>query len=1050
MFTLFINRPVLSIVISLIITLLGLLAMTQLPVTQYPDIAPPAVTVTTKYTGANAEACSKAVVTPLERAINGVPGMTYMTSVSGNDGTSIIQVYFKVGTDPDLASVNVQTRVATVLDELPEEVIKAGVSTEKEVNSMLMYINLLSEDTTANEEFLYNFADINVVAELKRVDGVGFANIMGQREYSMRVWLKPDRMTVYNVSADDVISALRNQNVEAAPGKIGESSGRKSQSLQYVLRYTGKFTDQAQYENIIIKANPSGDILRLKDVADIEFGSLNYNVLSKENGRPSAAILLKQRPGSNASAVIANIKTKMTELQKSFPPGMTYTVSYDVSRFLDASIHEVIKTLIEAFILVALVVFIFLQDFRSTLIPALAVPVSLIGTFFFMQMFGFSINLLTLFALVLAIGIVVDNAIVVVEAVHAKMEEKGLNAKEATIESMNEISGAIVAITLVMTAVFVPVAFMEGPSGVFYRQFSITMAISIVISGINALTLTPALCAIMLKSHHGQKATLLTRFFDGFNNWYNGVSDRYRSLINVIANRRVVTFAMLVFFIAATWGTNLVLPSGFIPTEDQGTIYANITTPSGATLERTEAVVDEIEKVSLKLDAVESISTLSGFSLMTDGAGASFGMGMMNLKPWESRKESVDDVIALLSEKTKHIKDADIQFFPPPAVPGYGNASGFEFRLQDRTGSGNLQAMEKVTKSFIEELNKRPEVVNAFTSYDASFPQYLIHVDNEKAAQKGVSIDNAMNNLQSLIGSFYATNFIRFGQMYKVMVQASPEYRMQPDDILKLYVKNTEGEMVPYSAFVKTERVYGPEQLTRYNMFTAAMINGDAAPGFSSGDAIKAIQEVAAQKLPKGYTYEWSGMTRDEILSGDQAIYIFIICLIFVYLLLAAQYESFLLPLPVLLSLPTGIFGAFFFLAVLGLQNNIYAQVALVMLIGLLGKNAILIVEFAILKRSEGYTPLQAAIEGAASRLRPILMTSFAFIAGLIPLMMASGAGAIGNRTIGTAAAGGMLFGTVFGVILIPGLYVVFETLSDRLSRKKKKEVAHLTHEVNA
>ena len=1050
MFTLFINRPVLSIVISLIITLLGALAMTQLPVTQYPDIAPPAVTVTTKYTGANAEACSKAVVTPLERAINGVPGMTYMTSVSGNDGTSIIQVYFKVGTDPDLASVNVQTRVATVLDELPEEVIKAGVSTEKEVNSMLMYINLLSEDTTANEEFLYNFADINVVAELKRVDGVGFANIMGQREYSMRVWLKPDRMTVYNVSADDVISALRNQNVEAAPGKIGESSGRKSQSLQYVLRYTGKFTDQAQYENIIIKANPSGDILRLKDIAEIEFGSLNYNVLSKENGRPSAAILLKQRPGSNASQVIANVKAKMTELQKAFPPGMKYTISYDVSRFLDASIHEVIKTLIEAFILVALVVFIFLQDFRSTLIPALAVPVSLIGTFFFMQMFGFSINLLTLFALVLAIGIVVDNAIVVVEAVHAKMEEKGINAKEATIEAMDEISGAIVAITLVMTAVFVPVAFMDGPSGVFYRQFSITMAISIVISGINALTLTPALCAIMLKSHHGQKATLLTRFFDGFNNWYNGVSDRYRSLINVIANRRVVTFAMLVFFIAATWGTNLVLPSGFIPTEDQGTIYANITTPSGATLERTEAVVDEIEKVSLKLNAVESISTLSGFSLMTDGAGASFGMGMMNLKPWENRKESVDDVIAILSEKTKHIKDADIQFFPPPAVPGYGNASGFEFRLQDRTGSGNLQAMEKVTKTFIEELNKRPEVVNAFTSYDASFPQYLIHVDNEKAAQKGVSVDNAMNNLQSLIGSFYATNFIRFGQMYKVMVQASPEYRTQPDDLLKLYVKNTEGEMVPYSAFVRMERVYGPEQLTRYNMFTAAMINGDAAPGFSSGDAIKAIQEVAAQKLPKGYTYEWSGMTRDEILSGDQAIYIFIICLIFVYLLLAAQYESFLLPLPVLLSLPTGIFGAFFFLAVLGLQNNIYAQVALVMLIGLLGKNAILIVEFAILKRSEGYTPLQAAIEGAASRLRPILMTSFAFIAGLIPLMMASGAGAIGNRTIGTAAAGGMLFGTVFGVILIPGLYVVFETLSDRLSRKKKKEVTHLTQEVNA
>jgi len=1051
MFTTFIHRPVLSIVISLIITLLGILSMTQLPVTQYPDIAPPAVTVTTKYTGANAETCAKAVVTPMERAINGVPGMTYMTSVSGNDGTSIIQVYFKVGTDPDLAAVNVQTRVTAVLDEMPEEVIKAGVVTEKEVNSMLMYLNLMSADTAADEKFLFNFADINVMAELKRIDGVGFADIMGQREYSMRVWLKPDRMTVYDVSAEDVITALRNQNVEAAPGKIGESSGRRPQSLQYVLRYTGKFTSKEQYENIVIKANASGNMLRLKDVAEIEFGSLDYDVLSKENGQPSAAILLKQRPGSNASEVIANVKAKMTELKSTtFPPGMDYTISYDVSRFLDASIHEVIKTLIEAFILVALVVFIFLQDFRSTLIPALAVPVSLVGTFFFMQLFGFSINLLTLFALVLAIGIVVDNAIVVVEAVHAKMEEKGLDAQTATIEAMDEISGAIVAITLVMSAVFVPVAFMEGPSGVFYRQFSITMAIAIVISGVNALTLTPALCAIMLKNNHGRKETLLTRFFDGFNHWYNRLSDRYKALLGVIANRRVVTVLMLVFFIAATWGTSVVLPSGFIPTEDQGTVYANVTTPSGATLERTESVMDEIQKETQKIGAVESISTLAGFSLMTDGSGASFGMGMINLKPWENRTESVDDVIRILTEKTKYIKDASIQFFPPPAVPGYGNAGGFEMRLQDRTGKGDLQAMEKVTKNFIEELNKRPEIANAFTSFDASFPQYLIHVDNEKAAQKGVSIDNAMSNLQSLIGSFYATNFIRFGQMYKVMVQASSEYRTQPDDILKLYVKNNEGEMVPYSAFVKTERVYGPEQLTRYNMFTAAMINGEAAPGYSSGSAINAIKEVAAQKLPKGFTYEWSGMTRDEILSGDQAIYIFIICLVFVYLLLAAQYESFLLPVPVILSLPTGVFGAFFFLLLLGLQNNIYAQVALVMLIGLLGKNAILIVEFAILKRGEGMKPLQAAIEGASSRLRPILMTSFAFIAGLIPLIMASGAGAIGNRTIGTAAAGGMLFGTVFGVIIIPGLYVIFATLSERFSTPKKKKEVYFNQEIDA
>lgn len=1039
MFSKFINRPVLSIVISLIIVFLGVLAVTQLPVTQFPDIVPPAVTVTTKYTGANAEVCAKAVVTPLERAINGVSGMTYMTSVSGNDGTSIIQIYFQVGTDPDIAAVNVQNRVSTVLDELPEEVIKAGVSTEKEVNSMLMYLNIMTNDTTADEKFLYNFTDINILAELKRIDGVGFADIMGQREYSMRVWLKPDRMISYNVSADDVVKALKSQNVEAAPGKIGESSGRKAQSLQYVLRYTGKFTQISQYENIIIKANATGEILRLKEIADIEFGSLDYDVLSKENGRPSAAIIMKQRPGSNASTVISNVKKRMAELKAtSFPPGMDYTISYDVSRFLDASIHEVIKTLIEAFILVALVVFIFLQDFRSTLIPAIAVPVSLVGTFFFMQVFGFSINILTLFALVLAIGIVVDDAIVVVEAVHAKMEAEHLGPKEATIASINEISGAILAITLVMTSVFIPVAFLSGPVGVFYRQFSITMAIAIVISAVNALTLTPALCAIILKDNHGKakNKNLLDRFFEQFNQKYDAVSERYRKVLRVIVNRKVVTFAMLIFFIVATYGVNIFLPSGFIPTEDQGTVYANVTTPTGSTIERTEAVMDEIQKAANATDAVESISTLAGFSLLTDGSGASFGMGMINLKPWEHRKESVDEVVDILTEKTKKIKDASIQFFPPPAVPGYGNASGFELRVQDKSGSGDLQKLQKVTNDFVNELNQRPEIANAFTSFDANFPQYLINVDNDKAAQKGVTVDNAMDNLQSLIGSYYATNFIRFGQMYKVMVQALPKYRAQPDDILRMYVKNDKGEMVPYSAFIKVERVYGPEQLTRYNMYTSAMVNGEPAEGYSSGKAIEAIKEVAATKLPKGYTYDWSGMTRDEILSGNQAIYIFIICLTFVYLLLSAQYESFILPIPVILSLPTGIFGAFFLLWALGLQNNIYAQVALVMLIGLLGKNAILIVEFAIMKQKEGITPFEAAIEGAVSRLRPILMTSFAFIAGLIPLMIATGAGAIGNRTIGTAAAGGMLFGTVFGVVLIPGLYFVFASLAQKKEKK--------------
>ncbi len=1044
MFTNFINRPVLSLVISLFIVILGVLAMTGLPITQYPDIAPPAVTVTTKYTGANSEVCAKVVVTPLERAINGVPNMTYMTSTSGNDGTSIIQVYFEVGTNPDVAAVNVQNRVTTVLDELPEEVIKAGVSTEKEVNSMLMYINLISNDPTVDEKFIYNFADINVLAELKRIDGVGFADIMGSREYAMRVWLKPSRMDAYAISADDVVKALKEQNVEAAPGKVGESSGRQAQSMQYVLRYTGKMTTKEQYENVVIKATESGEMLRLKDVADLEFGSLDYDVLSKENGKPSAAIVLKQRPGSNASEVIQNIKERLAYLKEtSFPPGMTYTVSYDVSRFLDASISEVLKTLIEAFILVAFVVFLFLQDFRSTLIPVLAVPVSLVGTFAFMQLFGFSINLLTLFALVLAIGIVVDNAIVVVEAVHAKMQEKHLNAREATIESMDEISGAIVAITLVMSAVFVPVAFLSGPVGVFYRQFSVTMAISIVISGVNALTLTPALCAIMLKNTHRehQKENFLTRFFHKFNNGYDKLSDRYGSLLRLIANRRLVTVLVLGGFCMATWGVGSVLPTSFIPTEDQGTIYANVTTPVGATLERTEEVMNEVDKIAQTIKEVESVSSLSGFSMMTDGVGASFGMSTVSLKPWKERKATANDIIEQLIEKTKHIKDAEIQFFPPPAVPGFGNASGFEVRLLDKTGSGKLQKTAEVAEKFISELKKRPEIKDVFSSFNPNFPQYMIHIDQDMAAKKGISVDAAMSNLQSLIGSFYATNFILFGQMYKVMIQADPKYRALPDDIMKLRIKNKNGEMVPYAIFSRIERVYGPEQLTRYNMYVSAMLNGEAAAGYSSGEAIKAVEEVAKTALPRGYAYEWSGMTREEVLSGNQVVYIFSICLLFVYLLLSAQYESFFLPLPVILSLPVGIFGSLFFLYIFGLENNIYAQVAMVMLIGLLGKNAILIVEFAILQQKQGKSVLEAAVGGAVARFRPILMTSFAFIAGLIPLMVASGAGAIGNKTIGTAAAGGMLFGTIFGVIIIPGLYVIFAGIGSKKRKKKTKKV---------
>lgn len=1047
----FIHRPVLSIVISLLILFAGILAFTQLPVTQFPEIAPPEVNVTTKYTGANAEACVKAVVTPLERAINGVPGMSYMSSVSANDGTSIIQIIFKAGMDPDIAAVNVQNRVSSVLDELPEEVIKSGVVVEKVQNSMLLYVNMLSTDSSMDEKFLYNYTDINLLPDLKRIDGVGFADIMGSREYAMRVWLNPQKMTSYDISTDDVVARMREQNIESAPGKVGESSGKAPQALQYVLKYTGKLTTPEQYENIVVKSNAEGELIRLKDIAELDFGSQEYDVLSKENGKPSAAIMLKQRPGSNAREVISNIKKRLAELQQNFPPGVGYTISYDVSAFLDASIREVIKTLIEAFILVSLVVFIFLQDWRSTIIPAIAVPVSLVGTFLFMSLFGFSLNLITLFALVLSIGIVVDNAIVVIEAVHAKMEHSKIGPRKATEKAMREISGAIIAITLVMSAVFVPVAFMPGSAGIFYRQFSLTLAISIILSGVVALTLTPALCVLMLKRHtlHSEeKKSVMDRFFARFNIGYERLAGRYNWLIGTIANRRMVTWVMLLLFIVGTGLFGSILPTGFIPNEDQATIYAAVTTPSGATLERTERVVDAIQTTAQQIEGVASVSTLAGFNVLTDGTGASYGMNLISLKKWDERKLSDKEIIELLKEKTRFIKDARIEFFTPPPVPGFGNASGFELRLLDRSGKGDLKRLEQVALSFADSIAGRQEVLNAFSSFDASFPQYLVHIDNARAAQKGVVVADILSTLQTFLGSEYATNFIRFGQLYRVMVQALPEFRAKPDDILKLFVKNQSGEMVPVNAFLRIEKIYGPEVVTRYNMYPSAMINGEPQKGYSSGQAIQAIREEADATLPKGYSYDWAGSTRDQAMAGNEAVFIFLICLLFVYLLLSAQYESFLLPLPVILSLPTGIFGAFLLLWAMGLENNIYAQVAMIMLIGLLGKNAILIIEFASLRHREGKTPFEAALEGAASRLRPILMTSFAFIAGLIPLIFASGAGAIGNKTIGAAAAGGMLFGTIFGVLIIPGLYYIFATLEEKLHRKGSREEKPFTEEI--
>lgn len=1052
MFNKFIHRPVLSIVISLIITLLGALAITQLPVTQFPSISPPKVNISAEYPGANGELMIKSVVIPLERAINGVPGMKYIASDAGNDGTASIQVVFNLGTDPNLASVNIQNRVASVINKLPPIVVREGVKITREESNMLMYINLIGKDSTMDDKFIFNFADINLLSELKRVDGVGFVDILGNREYAMRIWLKPDRMLAYKVSADEVLKALDEQSLEASPGKVGESSGKRSQAFEYVLKYPGRFTTKEGYENIVVKSNPNGELLRVKDVADVEFGSTYYDLYSKLNGKPSAAIVIKQSYGSNASQVIENIKAKMEEIKaSSFPKGMDYEISYDVSKFLDASIEKVIHTLVEAFLLVGLVVFLFLGDWRSTLIPAIAVPVSLIGTFLFMQYFGITLNLITLFALVLAIGIVVDNAIVVVEAVHAKMEEKNLSPVRATEEAMHEISGAIIAITFVMAAVFIPVAFMSGPVGIFYRQFSITMSTSIILSGLVALTLTPALCAAMLKNNHGKKRkkTWLNRILDGFNNWFGRVNGRYKGLLGLIASRRLVTFLVLGLFCLGTWYFNNKLPSGFIPNEDQGVFYAIVLTPPGSTLERTNEVSVQLQKIASTIEDVKSVSSLAGYEILSEGTGANSGTCLVNLKSWGERKHSMQEVMDELEAKAKDIKGATIEFFPPPAVPGYGAAGGFELRLLDKAGSGDYKRMETVSKEFVAELNKRPELSSVFTFYSASFPQFMLNIDNDIAQQKGITIDNAMNTLSTLIGSNYETSFIKYDRQYKVMVQALPEYRALPEDILKLYVKNDKGEMVPFSAFMKIEKVYGLSEITRHNLYTASEISGAAAPGYSSGAAIKAVNEVAATKLPRGYGIDWAGISKDETSRGNQAIYIFLICLAFVYLILSAQYESFLLPFPVILSLPTGIFGAFFLLQLLGLENNIYAQVALVMLIGLLGKNAVLIVEFAVQKHKSGSTVLQAAIEGAAVRFRPILMTSFAFIAGLVPLVFASGPGAVGNKTIGTAAAGGMLFGTIFGVLLVPGLYYIFAKIAEKKAIVAEEAENPLTEEID-
>lgn len=1051
MFNKFIHRPVLSIVISLIIVFLGALAVLQLPVTQFPSISPPKVNVVADYPGANGQLMIKSVVIPLERAINGIPGVKYIDSDAGDDGECSISVVFELGTDPNIASVNVQNRVAAVVNKLPPIVVREGVKITREESNMLMYVNIYSDDPKLDINFLSNFADINMLSELKRVDGVGFADILGNRDYAMRVWLKPDRMQAYKVSAEEVMTALGEQSLEASPGKMGESSGKKSQAFEYVLKYPGRFTTKEEYENIIVKANPDGQLLRIKDVAEVEFGATYYDLYSKLNGKPSAAIVIKQSYGSNASQVIKNVKKRLEEIKESsFPKGMNYSFGYDVSNFLDASIEKVIHTLIEAFLLVSLVVFVFLGDWRSTLIPVLAVPISLVGTFFFMQIFGISLNLITLFALVLAIGIVVDDAIVVVEAVHAKMEEHNIGVMKATEQAMKEIGGAIIAITLVMASVFIPISFMSGPVGIFYRQFSVTMATAIILSGVVALTFTPAICVLILRNTHGveKRKTWINRFLIGFNNWFNRLQGSYKKVVTIIVNRRVITFIILIVFCLGTWGLSTRVPSGFIPNEDQGLFYAIIVTPPGSTLERTDKVASELQQIASTIDEIKSVSAMAGYEILSEGTGDNSGSCLINLKDWSERKRSTAEVMKELEEKAKNIKGASIEFFPPPALPGYGAAGGFECRLLDKAATGDYKRMETVNNDFVKELNKRPELSNVFSFYSASFPQYNLKIDYDKAKQKGVAIDNALNDLSTFIGSDYQTSFIKYDRPYKVMVQALPSYREQPSDLMKFYVKNDSDQMVPYSSFMKMEKALGLSEITRHNLYNSTEIDGGPAPGYSSGAALAAVEEVAKKKLPKGFGIEWAGISIDESRQGNQAIYIFLISLIFVYLVLSAQYESFVLPLPIILSLPVGIFGAFFFIKTLGLENNIYAQIAMVMLIGILGKNAVLIVEFAIQRHRLGKSVMQSAIDGAAARLRPILMTSFAFIAGLLPLVVATGPGAIGNRTIGAAAAGGMVFGTIFGVLIVPGLYFIFASISEKHAFVENEEDEPLTDEM--
>lgn len=1032
----FIKRPVLSTVISIIIVVLGLIGLMTLPISQYPDIAPPTVEVKASYQGANAQTVVNSVIAPLEEEINGVENMTYMTSTATNTGDATITVYFKPGSDADMAAVNVQNRVTKAQGFLPSEVTKAGVTTSKKQSSILLAFTVYSEDDKYDQEFLFNYLKINVIPQIKRIGGVGDAQLLGA-EYSMRIWLKPDVMAQYGLMPKDVIAALNEQNIEAAPGQLGENA--KDVTFQYMLKYKGRLATPEEFGNIVIRADENGEILRLKTIADVELGSLSYAIDTRSNGHEGITAMIYQSAGSNATQIINDVKALLEAEKRNFPPGVTYDILLDSNDFLFASIHEVLKTLLEAFILVFLVVFIFLQDFRSTIIPAIAIPVALIGTFFMLKIMGFSINLLTLCAMVLAIAIVVDDAIVVVEAVHEKLEKGAKSAKEASIEAMNEISGALISITLVMMAVFVPVSFMSGVTGTFYRQFGLTMAVSIAFSAINALTLSPALCALFLKphtNHEGEKVGLLKRFFIAFNTAYDVTVKKYTKGVSFFVKHKllsmgaVVAGAALLFYLMAT------TPSGLVPNEDTGTIFVTVDMPAGTSLDKTKEAMAKVEKLIDNTPAIRSYTAVSGFSSLSGAMGSSYGTFICKLHDWEERDETESaDAInrKLMMEARELVKEGRVITFSMPMIPGFGVSDGFEFSLQDKTG-GSIESFYAVAQEFIARLSERPEVAQASTSFNPTYPQYMVNIDAAKCKQAGISPSDVLTTLQGYFGGIYASNFNRFGKLYRVMVQARPELRVDEVSLNAIKIRNG-NEMAPITQFIDLERVYGPDNIKRFNLFTSILVNGTPAEGYSSGQAIKAIEETAEQYLPTGYAYEYSGMTREEQGQSGGLGMILIICILFVYLLLSAQYESYILPLVVILSIPFGLAGTFIFANMMSIDNNIYLQIGLIMLIGLLAKNAILITEFAVERRRSGMSIIEAAIDASAARLRPILMTSLAMIIGLLPMMFAHGVGANGNSALGSGAIGGMLIGMICQIFIVPALFVIFETIQEKFSR---------------